>query len=127
MIDRQPTGIFDKHGIEIYTGDILYDPSWWWGTRYVYLNRGDCGPAKGDSVMAYILASDIDNPLEKATYNIWNGHEVEIIGRIDETPELLNIKSRDPLPALGRFWKAASCEDWPDTLDGNARLSRQEN
>lgn len=85
----QFTGICDKNGKEIYDGDVLFDPSWWWGPRFVYLNVGKCGPCKGDSVMSYLLAKDIKNPLDSATHNIWNGKDVEIIGNIYENPELL--------------------------------------
>ena len=91
MSKREPTGIYDRYGAEIHTRDILYNPTWWWGSRYVYLHRGKCGPCVGDSVMSYILAKNIEHPLKNATYNIWNGKDVEIIGNIDENPERLVI------------------------------------
>lgn len=109
MIERNPTGIFDKHGVEVHTGDIILDPTWWWGARYVYLNRGRCGPCKGDSVMAYILAIDLDDPLKNATHNIWDGGKVEIIGRIDQTPELLGLKPEKPAMTF-------AFGEWPDVI-----------
>lgn len=94
----KPTNIWDKNDVEICERDILFDPSWWWGSGYVFLNRGKCGPSTGDSVMAYILSQDIKHPLKKAFYNIWNGKEVEIIGNIDDTPELLGCLYRPTQP-----------------------------
>lgn len=89
----QSTGLKDKNGKLIYEGDIIYSPSWWWGACFVYLDIGKCGPCKGDSVMSYILAKNIDNPLANAIYNIWDGSEVEVIGNIYENKELLNDTS----------------------------------
>lgn len=86
----QSTGLKDKNGKLIFEGDIIYSPSWWSGACFVYLNIGECGPCKGDSVMSYILAKNIDNSLEGAVHNIWNGAEVEVIGNIYENKELLN-------------------------------------
>ena len=85
----QCTGLKDKNDKLIYEGDIIYSPIWWWGACFVYLNIGECGPCNGDSVMSYILAKNIDNPLKGAVYNIWNGAEVEVIGNIYENKELL--------------------------------------
>lgn len=89
----QSTGLKDKNGTLIYEGDIIYSPSWWWGACFVYLDIGKCGACKGDSVMSYILAKNIDNPLANAIYNIWDGSEVEVIGNIYENKELLNDTS----------------------------------
>ena len=89
---QQSTGLKDKNGKLIYEGDIIYTPGWWWGAGFVHLNIGECGPCKGDSVMSYILAKNIDNPLKGAAHNIWNGAEVEVIGNIYENPELLEVE-----------------------------------
>ena len=85
----QCTGLKDKNGTLIYEGDIIYSPSWWWGACFVHLDIGKCGSCRGDSVMSYILAKNIDNPLANAIYNIWDGSEVEVIGNIYENKELL--------------------------------------
>ena len=86
---QQCTGLKDKNDTLIYEGDIIKNPSWWWGNCYIYLHRGECGPCKGDSVMSYILCKNIETSLECAYYNIWNGKEVEVIGNIYENKELL--------------------------------------
>ena len=84
------TGIKDKFGTMIRADyHIIFDPSWWWGPMFTHLDRGRCGPCEGDSVMAYILAWDIDNPMNKAMYNIWSGKEVTVIGNIEDNPELI--------------------------------------
>lgn len=85
----QYTGLTDKNGKKIFEGDIIFKPSWWWGCRYVYLKRGNCGACKADNVMQYVLSKNIENPLDNPTYNLWNGNEVEVIGNIYDNPELL--------------------------------------
>lgn len=85
----QFTGLTDKNGKKIFEGDILYSPFWWWGPRFVYLMQGECGPCHADSVMQYILARNVENPENQATYNLWNACEVEIIGNIHNNPKLL--------------------------------------
>jgi hypothetical protein len=83
------TGILDGCRNEIYEGDIILNENWWWGACYVYLSRGNVGPCRGDSVMEYILAKNIDNPMVDAVVNLWDGNEVEIIGDIFSSPELI--------------------------------------
>ena len=85
----QYTGINDANGKRIYEGDILHAPHWWWGPRFVHLQKGQCGPSIGESVMHYILARYVDDPEKHATHNLWNGYEVEVIGNIHDNPELL--------------------------------------
>ena len=79
----QYTGLKDKNGTEIYEGDIINDPEWWWGPGEVFLNRGVCGPCIGDSVMAYVCRN-----ARGVSYNIWDGKDVEVIGDIYKNPEL---------------------------------------
>lgn len=81
----QYTGLKDKNGKEIYEGDIIFQPSWWWGPGEVILNTGKCGPCEGDSVMSYVCRGKGGH----ISYNIWNGKEVEVIGNIYENPELI--------------------------------------
>jgi len=83
------TGILDGYGNEIYEGDIILNENWWWGACYVYLSRGNVGPCRGDSIMEYILAKNIDNPMVDAVGNLWDGNKVEIIGDIFSSPELI--------------------------------------
>ena len=85
----QWTNLTDEDGKKIFEGDIIFEPSWWWGYRYVYLNRRCCPPCIADSTMQYILSKNIENPLEEAAYNLWNGNEVKVIGNIYDNPELL--------------------------------------
>lgn len=85
----QWTGLTDEGCNKIFEGDIIFKPSWWWGCRYVYLKRGKCGACKADNVMQYILSKNIENPLEEAAYNLWDGNEVKVIGNIYDNPELL--------------------------------------
>jgi len=84
-IPMQYTGLKDKNGVEIYEGDIINDPEWWWGPGEVFLNVGECGPCKGDSVMSYICRGKEGH----VSHNIWNGEWVEVIGNIYENPELI--------------------------------------
>ena len=78
------TGLQDKNGKQIYEGDIIFNPTWSWGPGEVFLNRGECGPCKGDSVGSYICKNS-----KHVTHNIWNGKEVEILGNIYENSELM--------------------------------------
>lgn len=86
---EQCTGIKDANGKFIFEGDIINDPTWGWGPRYVYLSMGQCGPCIADNVGNYILSKNISNPLQNALHNEWNGDEVVVIGNIYENPELL--------------------------------------
>ncbi len=90
----QYTNIKDKNGKEIYEGDIIYSNSWWWGAKFIFLSSGEVGPARGDNVFQYILSQDMENPLKGATHNLWYGKDVEIIGNIYQTPELINANAR---------------------------------
>lgn len=87
LVLSQSTGICDARGVEIFEGDIVMSPSWWWGPRFVYLDMGRCGACNGDSVGSFVLACNIDFPTVRATHNIWDGREVEVIGNIYEHPE----------------------------------------
>lgn len=87
---RQFTGIKDKNGKKIFEGDIIFDPNWWWGPGEVFLNRGQCGPCRGDSVMSYLCRGK-----ETISHNIWNGKDVTILGNIHDNPEIIKNWKRD--------------------------------
>lgn len=89
---EQCTGIKDANGKFIFEGDIINDPTWWWGPGYIFLSTGKCGPCKANNVGEYVLSKNISNPSQDAVYNEWNGDEVTIIGNIHENPELLEGK-----------------------------------
>lgn len=86
---EQCIGVKDANGKLIFEGDIINDPTWWWGPGYVFLSTGRCGPCRADNVGEYILSKNISNPSQNAVYNEWNGDEVTVIGNIHENPELL--------------------------------------
>ncbi len=78
----QFTGLKDRNGKEIWEGDVLNDPSWWWGPCAIKYVQGAVGPCRGDNVMEWRLyrgGQDI--------HNLWNGSEVEVIGNIYENPD----------------------------------------
>lgn len=83
------TGVKDSQGTEIYEGDILSDPSWWWGHCFVYEHKGEVGACRGDNVSQYLLAKNIVHPMKRASWNLWNGKDVTVIGNIYENPELV--------------------------------------
>lgn len=89
---EQCIGIKDANGKFIFEGDIINDPTWWWGPGYVYLSMGQCGPCMADNVGNYILSKNISDPSQNAVHNEWNGDEVVIIGNIHENTELLEGK-----------------------------------
>lgn len=90
---EQCTGIKDANGKFIFEGDIIDDPTWWWGPGYVFLSTGKCGPCRADNVGEYILSKNVSNPSQGAVYNEWNGDEVTVIGNIHENPELLETNN----------------------------------
>lgn len=90
---EQCTGIKDANGKFIFEGDVIDDPTWWWGPGYVYLSMGQCGPCRVNNVGGYILSKNISDPLQNAAHNEWNGDEVIVIGNIHENPELLESKN----------------------------------
>lgn len=92
---EQCIGVKDSSGKFIFEGDIINDPTWWWGPGYVFLSMGQCGPCMADNVSEYILGKNISNPSQDAVYNEWNGDEVTVIGNIHENPELLEGKNGD--------------------------------
>lgn len=89
---EQCTGIKDINGKLIFEGDIINNPTWWWGPGYIFLSVGKRGPCRADNVGEYILSKNMSNPLQDAVYNEWNGDEVTVIGNIHENPELLEGK-----------------------------------
>jgi len=89
IIIQEFTGIRDKNDVGIYEGDIIFDPSWWWGPCFVFFTSGRVGPCCGDNVMEWRLGKNIKIPDDGAIYNLWNGKEVEVVGSIFKNPELL--------------------------------------
>ena len=89
---EQCTGIKDANGKFIFEGDIINNPTWWWGPGFIFLSTGKCGPCRADNVGEYILSKNLSNPPQDAVYNEWNGDEVTVIGNIHENPELLESK-----------------------------------
>ena len=92
---EQCIGVKDANGKFIFEGDIINNPTWWWGPGYVFLSTGKYSPCGADNVGEYILSKNISNPSQDAVYNEWNGDEVTVIGNIHENPELLEGKSGD--------------------------------
>lgn len=92
--------IYDSEGSEIYIGDIIYNPNWWWGAGEIFLSKGQVGPCKGDNVMDYKCRGKNNH----VSCNLWNGKEVTVIGNIWESPQMIG-KCRPQSDAEKEFWK----------------------
>lgn len=73
------TGLKDKNGKEIYEGDIVIEPSWWWGALEVI----ECLSFNGQQRQWIGINGG------SKVHNYWHLNELEKIGNIYENPELL--------------------------------------
>ena len=83
IMPMQYTGIRDKHGVEIYEGDIIY-------LCYTYED------ARLESGWGWIVVIEWDNRQEEEEhfqgFNVpFDGEHCEVIGNIYENPELLDF------------------------------------
>ena len=81
-IIEQYTGIKDKNGKKIYEGDIVLD----------YYDGEDTFIVKWDKDAVSFILTDEDNIICVNFYDYFPDKELEVIGNINENPELMDEK-----------------------------------
>ena len=79
LIIEQYTGLKDRHGTEIYEGDVVLD----------YYDGDDAFIVKWDEDTASFILTGTDNIAAVSFDNFFPNEDLEIIGNIHENPELL--------------------------------------
>lgn len=79
IIVELPTGLNDKNGKEIFEGDIVLD----------YYDGEDAFIVEWDKDTASFILTDTDNISCVSFDNFYPDKELEVIGNINENPELL--------------------------------------
>ena len=87
----QFTGLHDKNGVEIYEGDILHYRGHFYETRHNILNRGEQIRYDIDGNYPVKFWDNVGFQMYHQGIGFYKIHsiDVEVIGNIHETPELL--------------------------------------
>ena len=80
LIIEQSTGLYDKDGKEIFTGDIVEMPDWFLASR-----------------LKIVVHSHLTNGYEpfvhgKPGYGLIKGEDVKVVGTLNENPEMVFTK-----------------------------------